>query len=71
MATVLTLELEAPIPETSLRARMDRAKHWRTRKLGGHLEVSYMMAARVWSKRKYGLKAHWIELCTASNDQSR
>jgi transposase len=59
VATVLTPELEARILEATRRAPTGGATHWSTRKLGGHLDVSHMMVARVW--RKHGLQPHRIE----------
>src|ERR1700731_2529033 len=51
VATVLTPELEARILEATRHAPAGGETHWSTRKLGAHLDVSHMMAARVWRKR--------------------
>src|ERR1700719_1754143 len=66
-ASTLTPALEARILEWTVKRKApDGSTQWSTRKLGGQLNVSHMMVARVWAK--HGLKPQRVDRYMASND---
>lgn len=65
-ASVLTLELEQRILDTTLKTRPPDGTHWSVRALAKHMRVSRMMVHRVW--QRFDVQPHRVETFKISKD---